>query len=155
MKYFIDTEFFEDGPLKPVRPISLGIVCEDGREYYAEVEQDLSDVNDWLKANVVPHLHGPRRTRQQISADVVSFVDPTPEFWGWFSDYDWVVFCQLFGSMMGLPTHFPQFCLDLQQVAWREKRTPRSSFPAHVGNVHNALDDARWTKSLAQKLGVI
>ena len=45
MKYFIDTEFLEGtqrkgfmgmGKTKPtIDLISIGIVCEDGREYYA------------------------------------------------------------------------------------------------------------------------
>lgn len=33
MKYFLDTEFHEDG--KTIDLISIGIVAEDGREYYA------------------------------------------------------------------------------------------------------------------------
>jgi len=32
MKYFIDTEFYEDG--KTIDLISLGVVAEDGRELY-------------------------------------------------------------------------------------------------------------------------
>ena len=34
MKYFFDTEFFENG--KTIDLFSIGIVCEDGRELYAE-----------------------------------------------------------------------------------------------------------------------
>lgn len=37
-----------------------------------------------------------------------------PKFYGYYSDYDWVVFCQLFGQMMDLPTGFPMYCRDLQ-----------------------------------------
>lgn len=33
MKYFFDTEFHEDG--RTIDLISIGIVAEDGREYYA------------------------------------------------------------------------------------------------------------------------
>src|SRR4051812_11038169 len=33
MKYFYDTEFLEDG--QTIELISIGIVAEDGREYYA------------------------------------------------------------------------------------------------------------------------
>ena len=32
-RFFIDTEFVEDG--KTIDLISIGIVCEDGREFYA------------------------------------------------------------------------------------------------------------------------
>ena len=34
MKYTYDTEFHENG--RTIDFISIGIVCEDGREYYAE-----------------------------------------------------------------------------------------------------------------------
>lgn len=151
MRYYLDTEFFEDGPTKPVRLISLGIVAQDGREFYAEVEQDLSDVSDWLKANVVPHLTGPRLTREGLAARVLDFVDDAPEFWGYFADYDWVVFCQLFGSMVGLPRHFPQFCRDLKQLA-DDLRVPRAAYPRQAGTAHNALADARWHRDLYDAL---
>ena len=34
MKFFLDTEFIEDG--RTIDLLSIAIVCEDGREYYAE-----------------------------------------------------------------------------------------------------------------------
>ena len=37
MKYFYDTEFLEDGHTFDL--ISIGIVAEDGREYYARSEE--------------------------------------------------------------------------------------------------------------------
>ena len=151
MRFFLDTEFFEDGPTRPVRLISIGLVSEDGRELYAEVEQDLSDVNDWLKQNVVPHLTGPRLSREEIARRVLGFVGPAPEFWGYFADYDWVVFCQLFGSMISLPRHFPQFCRDLKQ--WADALgIPRDRYPPLRGQSHNALDDARWHRDIWREL---
>ena len=48
MKYFLDTEFIEDG--KTIDLISIGIVAEDGREYYAiNSECDFPKANDWIK----------------------------------------------------------------------------------------------------------
>ena len=55
-----------------------------------------------------------------------SYVEPTfgvdyigsrtaPEFYGYYSDYDWVVFCWLFGKMIDLPKGFPMYCIDLKQ----------------------------------------
>lgn len=55
--YCYDTEFLEDG--KTIDLISIGIVCEDGREYYAvnsELPIDLIRKDDWLMTNVVPNL---------------------------------------------------------------------------------------------------
>lgn len=65
MRYFYDTEFLEDG--RTIELISIGIIAEDGREYYAvnaavndrDLEDDLGkriSRHDWLMENVVPHL---------------------------------------------------------------------------------------------------
>ena len=57
MKYFYDTEFLEDG--KTIDLISIGIVSEEGHEYYA-VSSDLPieriRKNDWLLRNVMTSL---------------------------------------------------------------------------------------------------
>jgi 3' exoribonuclease, RNase T-like len=56
-KYFFDTEFLEDG--NTIDLISIGIVCEDGRKYYA-VNRDADWVrilqHEFLMKEVVPHL---------------------------------------------------------------------------------------------------
>jgi hypothetical protein len=48
--------------------------------------------------------------------DYIKEVGPV-RFCGYYSDYDWVVFCWLFGKMMDLPTSsgFPMYCYDLKQ----------------------------------------
>lgn len=57
VRYFYDCEFIEDG--KTIDLISIGILAEDGREYYA-VNSDMPveriAVHDWLAKNVVPWL---------------------------------------------------------------------------------------------------
>lgn len=55
--YCYDTEFLEDG--NTIDLISIGIVCEDGREYYAvnaDADWDRIRKDDWLMDNVVRHL---------------------------------------------------------------------------------------------------
>lgn len=55
--YFYDTEFLEDG--KTIDLISIGIVCEDGREYYAvasDAPWERITAHDWLVRNVLPSL---------------------------------------------------------------------------------------------------
>lgn len=39
-----------------------------------------------------------------------------PEFYGYYCDYDWVLFCSLFGTMMDLPKGFPMYCRDTKQM---------------------------------------
>lgn len=55
MQYFMDTEFIEDG--KTIDLISIAIVSEDSREYYAiNSDCDLKKANEWVKDNVIPQL---------------------------------------------------------------------------------------------------
>ena len=37
------------------------------------------------------------------------------EFYAYYADYDWVVFCWIFGRMIDLPKGFPMYCNDLKQ----------------------------------------
>lgn len=66
------------------------------------------------------------KSNQQIAKEVKEFCDkgckwnyPNKEneiqFYGYFSDYDWVVFCWLFGKMIDLPNGFPMLALDIKQ----------------------------------------
>jgi len=57
MRYFYDAEFLEDG--RTIELISIGIVAEDGREYYAvnsDMPVDRIQNDNWLLNNVWPHL---------------------------------------------------------------------------------------------------
>ncbi len=68
-----------------------------------------------------------------------------PVFYGYYSDYDWVVFCQLFGRMIDLPPQFPMFCMDLKQLSV-DVGSPKH--PKQAKGDHNALEDARWNRDL-------
>lgn len=143
MKYFIDTEFIESGPKQPLILLSLGIVREDGREFYVVNEDaDLSLANDWVKVNVIPYLDGPKTPFFQIGPGVLHWMtDEKPEFWGYYADYDWVVFCQMFGTMIDLPKSWPMYCRDIKQLC-DSLGNPR--LPEQSSTEHNALNDARW-----------
>lgn len=148
MKYFLDTEFIESGPRKPIQLISIGIVAEDGREFYA-VSRDFNpeDASGWVKENVLSQIDTPWSDRMSlpvIASAVDGFVgDARPEFWGYYADYDWVVLAQMFGTMMNLPERFPMYCRDIKQLC-EEKGGPR--LPEQRQGEHNALADARWNK---------
>jgi hypothetical protein len=116
MKIFYDCEFFEDGCI--VDLISIGMVAEDGREYYAvTAREDIIDLafgHGWLSQHVVPHL--PVTTDEArfdwrwnaghpdwsavkpprlIAAEVAAFILATPdvELWAWYGAYDHVALC--------------------------------------------------------------
>src|SRR6185312_3662524 len=140
MKYFYDTEFLEDGVT--IDLISIGIVCNDGRSYYA-VSEDADyfriKQNSWLMDNVMSSIpYESRRvrgrkfstifptgdfvkSRKQIKDDIIEFVgEDNPEFWAWYGAYDHVALCQLFGKMIDLPSNFPMFTRDIRQY-WEYK----------------------------------
>lgn len=278
MNYYIDTEFLEGRQrlrksflealfavkifTEPtIDLISIGIVSEDGREYYAvskdfnlkeawfrcQLEEDNSvgarigckSPNKkvyWIRENVLRPIYNELsnfhlnnifnhpnfgtqkldsrelkfdyeslkfliksygKSNKQISEDIKRFIAYTEEpelspadyesknlqwkfsdvkFYGYYADYDWVVFCWLFGNMIDLPKGWPMYCIDLKQILdekavkyvddnlkepivssdWHSnyclnelKRIP--NYPKQT-NEHNALSDARWNKQLHEFL---
>ena len=243
MDYYLDTEFLEGtqkklfGETKPtIDLISIGIVCEDGREYYAvskdfnlkeawnrydiKIKQLYGDGRNiypegiktkvyWIRENVLkpiwedlswryinshmfPDIHFQfsyqslkeliqlyGETNKQIADDIERFVlvnysGVIPiKFFSYFGDYDWVVFCWLFGKMIDLPKGFPMYCIDLKQTldekaenvnplvfntGYKSEFKPNfdnkskwvknhPNYPKQV-NEHNALSDAKWNKEL-------
>lgn len=169
MRFFYDTEFLDDG--RTIELISIGMVADDGREYYA-VNLDAPwrriKKHKWLMENVVPHLpksygdarnHMPKswlfnqvdpavRSKDAIADGVRRFLtshNGPVELWGYYAAYDHVLLAQMFGRMIDLPKGIPMWTNDVQQVA--ASMGLDNSLPAQVGNAHNALDDARWTKA--------
>ena len=144
MKFFLDTEFIEDG--KTIDLISIGIVAEDGRKYYAiSNEFDAFKADQWVRDNVITKLDPtlPRKSRALIAQEVLDFVGEKPQFWGYYADYDWVVLCQLYGRMIDLPKGWPMFCMDVKQYA---QYLGNPALPQKPDNLHCALDDALWTR---------
>lgn len=151
MKIWFDTEFIEDG--KTIDLLSIGMVREDGATLYLEsADADLTKASDWVRENVFPHLQMAQTDRlnqvcfprAEIARRVVEFAGESPEFWAYYAGYDWVVLCQLFGTMMDLPKGWPMFCLDVQQV---RHLAGVKNLPIQQADEHNALADARWTKA--------
>lgn len=142
MKFWFDTEFIDDG--KTIDLISIGVVSEDGRSYYAEsLECDLTRAHQWVKDNVVPHLTGVLKPRAVIARDLIAFMGESPEIWSYFCPYDWIAICQLYGRMIDLPKGWPHFCLDVKQLSV-SKGNP--ILPKQRSTEHHALADAQWTR---------
>ena len=160
MRIWYDTEFMEDG--KRVELLSIGLVAEDGRELYLENSQaDIERANDWVKANVIPHLHicsirrvkcdvdpCPVKSLTKIKWALMEFCDPEkhgkPEFWTYYGAYDHLALCQIFGKMIDLPKGWPMYSNDLKQWAFM-LGDPR--LPEQDKDEHHALADARWNKN--------
>ncbi|AKE41579.1 Uncharacterised protein [Corynebacterium kutscheri] len=146
MRFFYDTEFIEDGTT--IDLVSIGIVAEDGREYYGvSTDADHSRANKWVRENVLNKLPNPAsdawRDKERIRAEVYDFLTrdkTTPELWAWVGAYDHVVLAQLWGDMTKLPKELPRYTKELRQY-WEMAGKPQlPKLP--VGN-HDALVDAR------------
>lgn len=171
IKYFYDCEFIENG--KTIDLISIGIVAEDGRELYFESDEaDLSKANDWVQQNVLKQLWsrqpdkrdfnewslrvncwGGLASRKEIARVLKEFCDPSrygkPEFWAYYADYDHVVLCQLFGTMMDLPEGWPMYTCDLKQ--WCDS-LGNLTLPEQGKGEHNALEDAKHNRVIYEYL---
>lgn len=145
-RYFYDTEFLDDG--KTIEFISIGIVAEDGREYYAINEgADWGRIkeNSWLMQNVVPQLEQEfYKPKAQIASEIQEFIlsdlNDTPELWAWYAAYDHVVLSQLYGRMLDLPSGMPMYSHDLRAFL---DYTNVKKLPYQEKGEHNALEDAR------------
>lgn len=155
VRYFYDTEFIEDG--RTIELISIGVVAEDGREFYAiSTDFDPARANLWVAENVLDKLP-PRtdplwRPRAQIREELFVFLTQQqpgmtrrearrPELWAWVGAYDHVVLAQLWGEMANLPREMPRYTRELRQL-WELAGCPE--LPAEPAGKHDALVDARF-----------
>lgn len=151
-RFFFDTEFMDHGDR--VELISIGVVGH-GREYHAvNMHANLARANGWVRENVIRHLPEDDalwKAPEQIRDDLANFlnVGAPAELWAYYSAFDWVLFCQLFGGMMSLPKYVCGFCSDLKQYA---VMLGNPLLPVQTGRAHDALEDARWNAQVYEFL---
>ncbi len=175
MRYFYDTEFLEDG--KTIELISIGIVAEDDREYYAvnsSAPWERIKSNTWLMQNVAPWLPSKQyvdvvelplwqvnaedpvvKPHFVIANEVRDFLlyDQNPELWAWYGSFDHVAYAWLFGPMNDLPKGLPMYTNDLKQEC---DRLGSPTLPKQDSVEHHALADAQWNREVfefLQRLG--
>lgn len=161
MRIWYDWEFVEWGSDRPIVPVSLGMIREDGKELYKQFISGLNDAqaHPWVCEHVVPQLEdlvGNIPLDSPVWADhttdirqeVIEFCGPRPELWGYYADYDHVLFSQIFGRMIDLPEGFPMYTLDIIQEAKMRQAREGSviRLPPQGKGEHHALLDARWNK---------
>lgn len=132
--------------------------------------------NDFTYRNLKKLINLYGKSNEKISQEIKKFVYDTSdihnpdtianwdevkhlfplEFYTYYGDYDWVVFCWLFGKMIDLPKGFPMYSKDLKQILDDKlpepklsevKLNPFSTYPKNPDE-HNALADAHWNRSL-------
>ncbi len=140
MRYFIDAEYQWNPDEGTLYPLSIALVADDGREFYAVIDPLFRD--DWspfLVDRVLPVLAALGETTVMIPTEAKRQIakligDDTPEFWGDYSAFDYVVLSMLMGEFEDWPEGWPMHINDMQQDA----------IPSVASEIpHNALSDAR------------
>lgn len=176
MKIFFDTEF--TGLHKDTTLISIGLVDENGRTFYAEFsDYDKSQCNEWIRENVIKHLYlGKYEHTSFLNENTTvfgskDFIKNKLEKWlskyeevELVSDcchYDMVLFVDIFGSAFDIPYNVNPTCHDINQdIAKYFKISERKAFDLSrediiehwnikiEGDKHNALYDAKVIKAI-------
>ena len=170
-KIFFDTEF--TGLHKDTTLISIAMVSECGKEFYAELDDyNMSQVDEWIQKNVIDNLWiwqheydipefsnyyiGDKETIAKELTEWLSQFDSV-EMWSDCLSYDWVLFCDLFGHAFNIPDDVYYIPFDICTVFKIQGVDPdisREEFTNMTkgANKHNALWDAMVIKECYNKL---
>lgn len=164
MNLFLDTEFTRLPWLDGSELISIGIVLENGEEYYGcSSESNLDNSSEFVRNHVLEGLPSManRETLVEIGCgidDLITGKDIT-SVWAVFptleqlsclytgaqsvevihtqyADWDF----QLFKNLASQSAQMPIFCNDLSEIV---RQLDQSVLPIN-SHAHNALEDARW-----------
>lgn len=176
MKIFFDTEF--TGLHKDTTLISIGLISEDGRTFYAELsDYDRTKCDDWIRNNVIKNLHYKKLKDYIPNYHYGSQVDISVSLQNWFNQfptvelvsdvchYDMVLLIDLFGNAFHLPKNVCAACYDINQDIARyynislaeafdksreEILYEKYKENAVSGDKHNALYDAKVIREIYQ-----
>lgn len=125
-KLFFDTEF--TGLHKNTTLISIGIVSECGKSFYAELnDYDKEQIDDWIKDNVIKNLIIKKSNNVDIKnikykGDMNGLKKELEkwlkqfkkvEFWSDCLSYDWVLFNQIWGHAFNIPKNIYYIPFDI------------------------------------------
>ena len=167
MRYWFDLEFIDRGR-RGISVLSAGMVAEDDRTLYLEVEDEpTEDANDFVRANVLPFLGmnggSQYRPRTEVAAEIVDFVSAgpgAPQLWAWYGSYDWVGLSGLYGTLTQRPKGWgfsQRDVLELTRLAWGDDGEDHMPTEVQVAagmglalpdNAHHALAGAYFARSL-------
>lgn len=162
MNLFFDTEF--TGLHAGTTLVSIGIVTENGKKFYAEFsDYDESQCDDWIKENVLKHtiLGGndilAKRLGEDSETTVVlgSKTDIQYELGEWLKQfdsvqfvsdvchYDMVLLIDIFGGAFDLPKNVSAVCHDINQdIAKHYGISEREAFDKSREDIVSELCDA-------------
>lgn len=177
MEVSMDMEF--TGLHQRTTLISLALVDENGFKLYLEfMDYDTEQVDDWLTENVIKHLwdhqipdmfiddysNGILEYRKCNRAAAKTYIAAWLEkyesvyFYGDCLAYDWMLFCELFGGALFIPTNIYYIPFDIC-TSFMEKgidpdinREEFASLELSNASKHNALWDAMVIAACRRKL---
>jgi hypothetical protein len=159
---FFDTEF--TGLHKDTTLISIGCISEYDDTFYAELtDYDDSQVDEWIRDNVIANLTGEHRCNtQQLMLDLSSWIQSVNredkiEMWSDCLAYDWVLFNHIFGHAFKIPKnvyYIPFDICTLFKIKGIDPDINREKFAGMEGGEqkHNSLWDAKVIKACYDKL---
>jgi len=159
MKVFFDTEF--TGLHQGTTLMSIGLVDEDGRTFYAELhDYDKKQVDGWIKDNVISnftkkHVVSTRTLRFELVKWLSEY--EKVEMWSDCLAYDWVLFNNIWGHAFNIPNNVYYIPFDLStllEVKGFDPDVNREEFAGfdEDSSKHNALHDALIIKKCYEKL---
>lgn len=174
MKVFFDTEF--TGLHKDTTLISIGLISESGKTFYAEfTDYNGSQVDEWIQEHVINNLkfnhqgkfftvrdgnmevhHDKYHIRKQLAEWFEQF--DTVELVSDVCHYDMVLLIDIFGHAFKLPDNVNPTCHDINQdIARYFNLTEREAFDYNrekimigkiPGDKHNSLYDAKVIREI-------
>jgi len=157
MRIYFDTEF--TGLHKETTLMSIGLVDENGRTYYAELsDYNRSQVDGWIEDNVVSNFDNQLvRTKPTLKLDLQEWLSvyDSVEMWSDCLAYDWVLFNDIFGGAFDIPANVYYIPFDICTMFKLKGIDPdisREEYSGIDGSKHNALHDAKAIKACYEKL---
>lgn len=175
MRIFMDCEF--TGLHQHTTLISIALVADDDKIFYAELtDYDPGQVNEWIQKNVIDALQGqewkPQSNvtfyhgdhaglRDAVGNWLAQYAVEGVQVWSDVYAWDWVLFCEIFGSALHLPRGVFYMPFDLatyMQVMGMDPDIDRDEFaigghmPLARSSKHNALADALSIRECIRRL---
>lgn len=170
-KLYWDMEF--SGLHQNTTLISLGIVSDCGKTFYAELTDFKEDQCDkWIKENVIANLYlkpennnasfenyrligNTNDVKHALAAWLSQF--ESVEMWSDCLAYDWVLFCQIFGGAFSVPKNVYYIPMDICSIFRYKGIDPDINREEYSGLKegavkHNSLWDALVIQACHDKL---
>ena len=177
MNLYFDTEF--TGLHKDTTLISIGIISDNGKTFYAELrDYDESQVDEWIRDNVINNLSLKNLfgnegfmscdsddnfmmtgNKKDVVEKLTKWIEQFDkvEMWSDCLSYDWVLFNHLFGHAFNLPKNIYYIPFDICTLFKIKGIDPDISREEFINNSvkgkkHNSLYDAKVIKACYEKL---